>query len=235
MEEGEFAAAYLAPALAKAGCGDVRIFVLDHNKELLLRHGAEALQAPGAAAAVSGFAVHWYSGDHFDAVRMTKERWPDKDIWFNEGCVEYSRADGLTALEKAELYAHDILGNLNAGISASIDWNLLLDAKGGPNHVGNMCEAPIMLTEDGQDFTLLGEYYYIGQFSRFIRPGAVRLGVSCWNSGAETTAFENPDGSRTVILLNRTDAALPVCVTQDGREGWQFQLNPHSIATLLWQ
>ena len=146
--------------------------------------------------------------------------------------MEYSRFDGMTPLQKAEMYAHDILGNLNAGISGSIDWNLLLDAKGGPNHVGNFCEAPVMLNEDGSDFVLQTEYYYIGQFSRFIRPGAVRLCVSGWTDDVEITAFENPDGSRVVVALNRTERALPVSVTLDGQDGFGFVLAPHSAATL---
>lgn len=232
QEEGEFAAGFLAPALTEAGCGDVKILAWDHNKELLLQRASGTLAVPGAAKAVNGFAFHWYTGDHFDAVRLAKDRWPDKELWFSEGCVEYSRFDGMTPLQKAEMYAHDILGNLNAGISGSIDWNLLLDAKGGPNHVGNFCEAPVMLTGDGSDFVLQSEYYYIGQFSRFIRPGAVRLGVSSWTSDLEVTAFENLDGSRIVVALNRTERVLPISVTLDGQEGFNFLFAPHSVATL---
>ena len=231
-EEGEFAAEFLAPALDLAGCGDVKILAWDHNKDLLVRRAAGTLAAPGAVEAVDGFAFHWYTGDHFDAVRLVKGRWPDKELWFSEGCVEYSRFDGLTPLQKAEMYAHDILGNLNAGISGSIDWNLLLDAKGGPNHVGNFCEAPVMLTEDGSDFVLQSEYYYIGQFSRFIRPGAVRLGVSSWTADLEVAAFENVGGSRVVIVLNRTGQTMPVSITLDGQTAFNCSIAPHSIATL---
>lgn len=234
-EEGAFAAQFLAPALKNADCGDVKILAWDHNKELLLRRAAETLAVPGAGEAVDGFAFHWYTGDHFDAVRLAKNRWPGKELWFSEGCVEYSRFDGMTPLQKAEMYAHDIMGNLNAGISGSIDWNLLLDAGGGPNHVGNFCEAPVMLTKDGSGFTLQTEYWYIGQFSRFIRPGAVRLGTSGWTTDFAVTAFENPDGSRVAVALNRTDLTLPASITLDGQAGFNFLLAPHSIVTLQTQ
>lgn len=233
-EEGGFAAGYLTPALREAGCGDVKILAWDHNKEVLPYRAAETLAVPGAEGAVSGFAVHWYTGDHFGALEAARALWPDKELWFTEGCVEYSRFDGMTALEKAEMYAHDILGNLNGGINGSLDWNLLLDANGGPNHVGNFCEAPVMLTQDGKDFTLMDEYWYIGQFSRFIRPGAVRLGVSAWTAGVEVTAFENLDGGRAAVLLNRTDRDLPASLTQDGTEGYAVLLPAHSIATAHW-
>ena len=234
QEEGAFAAQYLAPALEAVGCGDVKILAWDHNKESLPYRAAGTLSVPGAGEAVSGFAVHWYTGDHFDALAAVRSLWPDKELWFTEGCVEYSRFDGMTPLEKAEMYAHDILGNLNGGVNGSLDWNLLLDAKGGPNHVGNFCEAPVMLTEDGRDFSPMNEYWYIGQFSRFIRPGAVRLGASAWTAGVEVTALENPDGRRVAVLLNRTDRNLPVCLTQDGAEGYPVLLAAHSIASVSW-
>ena len=234
-EEGAFAAEYLFPALKKAGCGDVKILAWDHNKDILVQRVRETLSAKGAAEAVGGFAVHWYTGDHFDALRIAKDLWPDKELWFSEGCVEYSRFDGMTPLQKAEMYAHDILGNLNGGISGSIDWNLLLDARGGPNHVGNFCEAPVMLTEDNANFTVQSEYYYIGQFSRFIRPGAVRLGSSVWTGSVEVTAFENRDGSRTAVILNRTEKEAAVSITEDTQEAWNFVIAPHSIATIRWR
>ena len=233
--EGAFAAEYLYPALKEAGCGDIKILAWDHNKDILVQRARETLSAPGAAEAVSGFAVHWYTGDHFDALRIVKALWPDKELWFSEGCVEYSRFDGMTPLQKAEMYAHDILGNLNGGISGSIDWNLLLDASGGPNHVGNFCEAPVMLTEDNADFAIQSEYYYIGQFSRFILPGAVRLGSSVWTGDAEVTAFENRDGGRTAVVLNRTEKEIAVSITEDMQEAWNFVIAPHSIATLSWR
>ena len=233
-EEGAFAAEYLVPALKKAGCGDVKILAWDHNKDILVQRARETLSVDGAAQAVGGFAVHWYTGDHFEALRIVKDLWPDKELWFSEGCVEYSRFDGMTPLQKAEMYAHDILGNLNGGISGSIDWNLLLDARGGPNHVGNFCEAPVMLTEDGAGFTVQSEYYYIGQFSRFIRPGAVRLGCSAWTEGVEATAFENRDGGRTAVVLNRTEKEAAVSITEDIQRAWNFIMAPHSIATLSW-
>ena len=234
-EEGRFAVDYLAPALETAGCGDVKILAWDHNKELLFRRARETLSVPGAQETIAGFAVHWYTGDHFDALRYVGETWPDKELWFTEGCVEYHRFGERDAVQKAEMYAHDILGNLSAGICGSIDWNLLLDAEGGPNHVRNFCEAPIMMTKDGAGFTLMGEYYYIGQFSRFILPGAIRLGSSVWNAGLESVVFENSGGERVAVLLNRSEESLPVCVSEDAVSGLSFEVAAHSIATLCWR
>ena len=233
-EEGEFAVKELFPALQAAGCGDIRILAWDHNKEILPYRAKETMAVAGAEDAIGGFAVHWYTGDHFDALRLVREKWSGKEIWFTEGCVEYSRFDGMSHGKKAEMYAHDILVNLNGGISGSLDWNLLLDAAGGPNQVGNFCEAPIMLNEAGDDYRIMGEYYYIGHFSRFIRPGAVCLGSSVYGSAVESVAFENTDGERGVVLLNRTEEAVPVSVTEGDGKAYNFEMQAHSIATLCW-
>ena len=231
-EEGEFAARYLRGALDAAGLGDVRLLCWDHNKEALLRRAAGALGAGGAA--LGGIAFHWYTGDHFEAVALAHRLWPDKALYFTEGCVEYSRFDGASDLKKAEMYAHDILGNLTAGAAGSIDWNLLLDEKGGPNHVGNYCEAPLMLNGAG-GYAKKGSYYYIGQFSRFIRAGARRIELSRWCAELEAAAFRNPDGSTAVVLLNRTDAALPACLAENGETPLAaVAVQPHTITTLLW-
>lgn len=233
-EEGSFAL-LLRKALDAVGCEEVQILAWDHNKDLLVYRAEDTLSVPGAEEAVAGFALHWYTGDHFDAIRFVKEYRPDKTVWFTEGCVEYSRFDGMTPRQKAEMYAHDIIGNLNAGISGSIDWNLLLDAKGGPNHVGNFCEAPIMLNAGGSGFAVMSEYYYIGHFSRYIQSGAVCLGCSVYSSAVEATAFENPDRGRVAVLLNRTGEAQSVSVTENALEGFRFTLEPHTIATLQWK
>lgn len=233
-EEGEFAVGYLRPALDRAGLEDVAILAWDHNKETFLFRAQGTMSVSGASGAISGFGLHWYTGDHFEALDYVRELYPDKELWFTEGCVEYGRFGGMTSLQKAEMYAHDILGNLKMGVNGSIDWNLLLDSQGGPNHKDNFCEAPIMLTEDEKHFQIMTEYYYIGHFSRYIQPGAVRLAASTWCSQAEAVAFENPDGSRVAVLLNRTDCDLPMHISLDGVDGWALTLAPHTIGSLLF-
>lgn len=232
-EEGIFAADYLRPALDKLGLSDVKILAWDHNKDIFPYRAESTMSVPGAREAISGFGIHWYTGDHFEALGYVKEQYPDMELWFTEGCVEYGRFH-ISTRQKAEMYAHDILGNLKMGINGSIDWNLLLDAQGGPNHKDNFCEAPIMLTEDEKDFCLMSEYYYIGQFSRYIQPGARCLASSSWSSFVESVTFRNPDGSRATVLLNRTDNALPVYVSEGKCVGWHLTLKPHTIATLLY-
>lgn len=233
-EECSFVRDYLGPVLAKEGLQEVGIYLWDHNKDILWERASGVLKDAAAAAYVEGVAFHWYSGDHFEAVALVRERYPKKQLLFTEGCVEYSRFADSSEVAKAEMYAHDILGNLAAGTNGYLDWNLLLDEHGGPNHVGNFCAAPIMCDIGGQRAEKRLTYYYIGQFSRYIRRGAVRLAVTRFSDRVEAVAFENPDGSRVVVLLNRTGEEISLSL-REGTEGISFSLQPHTICTVCYE
>ncbi len=144
VEEAEFACRYLRPALDRAQHSDVKINVWDHNKEKILERAAESFSVEGARDVIDGIAFHWYTGEHFDALAEVHRQYPDKALIFTEGCVEYSRFEAENQIQNAEMYAHDIIGDFNAGMNGFIDWNLILDRQGGPNHVGNYCDAPVM-------------------------------------------------------------------------------------------
>lgn len=75
---------------------------------------------------------------------MNRERFPHKKLMLSEACIEYSKFDAEDHLKNAQKYAHDMIGNLNRGMNAFCDWNLILDEQGGSNHVGNFCDAPYL-------------------------------------------------------------------------------------------
>jgi len=165
---------------------------------------------------VGGAAFHWYSGDHFENLEMTARRFPGKRLVFTEGCVEHSVWGTDAELQGAVKYAHEYIGDLNAGADTFIDWNLLLDEKGGPNHVGNYCDAPMMYDTVSRTLHKKLSLDYIGHFSRYIRPGAVRLGVSRFASCIEATAAENPDGTVAAVLLNTGAKEQPFTLRMNG-------------------
>ncbi|MDO4321953.1 MAG: glycoside hydrolase family 30 beta sandwich domain-containing protein [Lachnospiraceae bacterium] len=233
-EEMEFVRDYLYPALQAEGLSEIKILVWDHNKEIVFERAQEIFDDAQAASMIYGIAVHWYTGDHFTGLSLVKEKYPEKEIFFTEGCVEYSRFMDSDETAKAEMYAHDMIGNFNHGVSAFFDWNLLLDAQGGPNHVGNFCAAPVMASEDGQDFEKRLSYYYIGHFSRYVEKGAYVIPVTTYSTEVETCAFVNPSGTRVLVLLNRQDRELPVTVGEGG-EGTELTLQPHTIVTVVYE
>ena len=148
--------------------------------------------------------------------------------------MEYSRFADSNEVYKAEMYAHDILGNLLAGANGYMDWNLLLDELGGPNHVNNFCAAPIMCDTLAGTMERRLSYYYIGHFSRYIRRGAVRVATTRFSDKVEAVAFKNPDGSVVTVLLNRTEEDIWMSLRNAGTEkGYSFVLKAHSICTAV--
>lgn len=232
-EEGEFAADYLVPALKQSGLSDVSVFVWDHNKEGVYDRVKATFQNEKARNSVDGIALHWYTGDHFEAIEAVKKKYPEKKVFFTEGCVEYSRFADSGEIQKAEMYAHDMMGNLNAGTEAVFDWNLLLDEKGGPNHVGNFCAAPMMCNPKEQTLEKRLSYYYIGHFSRYIRRGARQVMSSRYTDKVETAAFVNPDGERVVVILNKTEVPVEITLREQGL-GANMTIEAHSIMTCIY-
>lgn len=233
-QEGNFAGNYLGPEFERQGLDDMNVFIWDHNKECAYERVKQVLRQERAEQYVKGVGVHWYTGDHFENVKLIKEQFPEKEIFFTEGCVEYSRFDWDNEIHKAEMYAHDMAGNFRNGVGAFFDWNLLLDEMGGPNHVGNFCDAPIMCQKEFQGIEKHLSYYYIGHFSRYVKPGAKVIPMSSWCMEAEGAAFLNPDQERVLVLLNRQEQAVKVNAGEGGR-GTSLILEPHSIATICWR
>lgn len=231
-QEASFVHEYLKPRLEKASLSHIKILIWDHNKEELLDRVTQSFGVQGAEDDIYGAAVHWYTGDHFDAIRAVKIKYPNVKVFFTEGCVEYSRFADSGEIQKAEMYAHDMIGNFKAGVEAFLDWNLLLDEKGGPNHVGNYCDAPIMCDGNGGIKKHL-TYYYIGQFSRYIKPGAVQIMTSSYTEDLESVAFLNPDGEKVVILLNRKAHNLNVTLRDCGY-GHELCIRAHTIVTVCY-
>ena len=234
VEEAEFACRYLRPALDRAQHSDVKINVWDHNKEKILERAAESFSVEGARDVIDGIAFHWYTGEHFDALAEVHRQYPDKALIFTEGCVEYSRFEAENQIQTAEMYAHDIIGDFNAGMNGFIDWNLILDRQGGPNHVGNYCDAPVMCDVDADTIDVKLSYSYIGHFSRFIRPGARRILVSKYSPDIETTAFQNEDGGKVLVILNRSEKEVEFVVSVEGKRSGKMKIGKHSIMTCCW-
>ena len=229
-EERQFIADALYPEMQRFGLTDTDIYIWDHNKERIFDRACEEINHD-TTDIIAGLAFHWYSGDHFDALRLVREQFPDKKLLFTEGCIEYSRCSD-DQLINAQRYAHDMIGNFNAGMNGFLDWNICLDGQGGPNHVNNFCEAPVMCRwEDGSmEYKL--SFDYIAHFSSYIRPGAKRTAVTKYSDRLDCTAFLDPDGSVVTVLLNRENSDLNAIVRIGGRL-ISAKLPAGSIATMV--
>lgn len=229
-EERDFVRDHLGPALQAAGLGRVRIVVWDHNRDAMVERASIIYSDPEAARYVWGTGFHWYMEDHFDHVQMVHDAWPDKQLLFTEGCQEGGPHWGRWEL--AERYARSIINDLNRWTVGWIDWNLLLDEQGGPNHVGNFCSAPVLAVPAEDGLHPQSSYAALGHFARFIKPGAERVLAAATRERLECTAFRNPDGSVAVVVLNRTDEAQAFSLAVGGA-CHAAELPGHAIATFV--
>ena len=127
-----------------------------------------------------------------------------------------------------------MINDFNDGTVAWTDWNVLLDEQGGPTHVGNFCFAPVHADTKSGNLIYTNSYYYIGQFSKFIKPGARRIASAASRDKLLTTAYMNPDGKLAVVVMNKTDEKIDYFLWIKGKAA-KVSSNPHSIATLVIQ
>lgn len=267
--EGEqiFARDYLRPALDRAGMGDKKVLFWDHNKERAFDRAAQILSDPKAREALDGIAVHWYAGDHFGALDAIHQLCPEMLILGTEACVSNEKRECYLTGEK---YAHDIIGDLTHWACGWVDWNMILDVAGKPDHwmeeqlafrerfSDGGCreeelsetekefllscmetgiwagEAPVVVDHETGEIKRSSSYYYIGHFSKFIRPGAVRIGHSMYTHLLEGCAFENEDGEKVAVVMNPGDCAMNLTLRYRD-EIAETRLPAHSIVTCLFQ
>jgi glucosylceramidase len=210
-DERDFIRDHLGPALSRAGLTGVHLCILDHNRDLMDEWTKTVYSDPAAAGFVWGTAMHWYVSDDFAAPSRAHAAYPDKATLFTEGCNDRHEENGKWDLGKwdhGERYAHSMINDFRNWVCGWIDWNIVLDQVGGPNHVGNFCDAPVIVDTEKGEVRYQSSFYYIAQFSRFVHPGARRIGSSGNPSGLESVAFVNPDGGIVVVVLNTSGAPV---------------------------
>lgn len=208
-EEKVFLRDFMYPALQAHGYGDIEIFIWDHNKERIYERVRDVVD-DSTCHMVTGAAFHWYSGDHFEAMELVRQRYPEVKMILSESCLEYRLFDEKNIENVTNQLCHEIIGDLNHGMCAFYDWNLLLDEKGGPNHVGNYCHAPFLYdtgTGELMPQKIQRQYYH---FAHNIMPGSVRIGTTKYTDQVDVTAYRTPENKIAAVLLNKGDDPLPV-------------------------
>ena len=231
-EERDFVKNYLGPTLAKTGLAGKKIMVWDHNRNLMYQRASTVLEDPAAAKYVWGVAFHWYVGDNFENVERVHEAFPDTRLLGTEGCNGPFNMSQINDWSAGEKYGQSIINDFNHGAVGWTDWNVLLDEEGGPNHVKNFCFAPIHGDTKTGRLYYMDSYYYIGHFSKFVRPGAKRIVSSATTDNLLTTAFVNPDGKIAVIVMNQTGKDQPFFLWMNNQAA-KSDSPAHSIMTVL--
>jgi glucosylceramidase len=236
-EERDFIKNYLGPTLHKAGMGDKKIIAWDHNRDLIYQRASIILNDSAAAKYVWGIGFHWYEtwtggGEIYENVKHTADAYPHTHLIFTEGCPERFNPSQIRDWKWGEVYGRAMINDFNDGTVGWTDWNILLDENGGPNHAGNYCFAPVHADTKTGELNYLSSFYYIGHFSKFIRPGAKRIISSSSRGQLLTTAFRNPDGKIAVVVMNQSNEKIPYHLWISGKAAEITSL-PHSIATMI--
>ena len=188
---------------------DCNLLIHDHNLDIAFSRTKEILKNVDPSF-ISGVAVHWYNKFDVSNLQNIHERYPNLNIFHTEGCVEFSRLDDhqnkMGRFESMTMYLKNyILYSLNY-VNAFIDWNLLLDQNGGPNHVNNFCEAPLIYDLNNKELIINPSYYAIKHFSYFIKENARRIDVISKDKDIFVTAYKNVDKSIIIIILNMSES-----------------------------
>jgi len=204
-EERDFVKNFLGPTFFQNKLQSTKLIIWDHNRGLIYQRAKIVYDDPEASKYIWGAGFHWYTGNHYDNIRLVHDAYPDKNLLFTEGCLypyDYKR---IKEWNSGEQYATSIINDFNNWAVGWTDWNLILDETGGPNHVKNFCFAPIIADTKTGQLHYMTSYYYIGHFSKFLKPGAKRIVCSSVSDDLLATAFINPNGTIVIIVMNPTD------------------------------
>lgn len=236
--ERDFLKNFLGPTLKKEGLGNKKIVVWDHNRDLMNQRANVIFSDLEASKYAWGMGFHWYEtwaggAPMFENVQKVNEAYPTKNLLFTEGCVEKFDAKKYQFWANGERYGTNMIHDFNNGTVGWTDWNILLDQNGGPNHVGNFCFAPIHADTKTGELIYTPSYYYIGHFSKFIRPDAKRVSTAVSRSSLISTSFLNKNGKMVTIVMNQGEKNVTYNLII-ANEKTVVEIPAHGIQTLVY-
>jgi glucosylceramidase len=260
-EQNEFVKNHLGPRLRDDG-HKVKILGFDQNRDEAMNQWVDAMfDDQEASQYFDGTAVHWYAStfEFFpDALQYAYNKAPGKNLINTEACVDaevprWQDDKWYWAKEATDWgwdwapeehkhlhpkyvpvfrYARDIIGCLNNWVDGWVDWNMVLDRQGGPNWAQNWCVAPVIVDPEKDEVYFTPLYYTLAHFSRFIRPGAVRIGFTNPDEELQVTAAQNPDGSIAVVIFNPLEEARGIRLSLSGK-ATELSISGKAVQTIL--
>ena len=260
-EQNEFVKNHLGPRLEQDE-QDVKIFGYDQNRDAELIEWVDAMyDDPEVAKYYDGTAVHWYGSTYHyfpEELQYAHNKAPDKHLIQTEATVDAEvpawKDDAWYWSKEATdwgwdwapeerkylhtkyvpvfRYARDIIGTLNNWVDGWVDWNMVLNRQGGPNWAENWCAAPVIVDPDLDEVYFTPLYYTMAHFSRYIRPGAVRIGHKHTDEDLMITAAQNPDGTIAVVLFNPAENSKSINLNLNGKST-EFSISGKAIQTVL--
>lgn len=229
---------HVGPLLAKSGL-KTRIMLSEApTRPIAANEYPKVLDDPAARKYVAVLPYHGYDFREFDRIKELHAKYPDLPLWQTEVC--YVRPPQLD-FDDGAYWGNQIVSDLEAHASAWIYWNMILDQNGGPwlvspihgNPDPNIQHALVHIDRATKKVTYTGAYYYLAHFSKFVRPGAVRVATVGTAEGVRCVAFRTPQGGLVAQLLNSRKEPAEVRIEARGR--WlSVTLPAVSITSALW-
>lgn len=256
----EFVGKHMGPKL-KADGHDVKILGYDQNRDELEEWADIMYKDEESSKYFDGMAIHWYASTYDfmpESLQYTYKKAPNKLMIQSEACADseiphwnddawyWSKEatdwgwdwapDDQKHLHPKYVpvyrYARDIIGCMNNYVQGWIDWNMVLDTQGGPNWVQNWCLAPVIVDPEKDEVYFTPLYHTMAHFSKYIRPGAVRIGFEISDKDLMMTAAKNPDGSIALVILNMKEEAKNIKISL-GNRSVNLQINAHALQTVI--
>lgn len=260
-EMTDFVQNHLGPKLEADGKSDIKILGYDQNRAGIKEWVDEMYKDENSSKYYSGTAIHWYESTYEvfpEDLQYTHNKAPNKYLIQTEACVDseiphwnddawYWKKEATDwgwdwASEKEKYlhpkyapvnrYANDIIGCLNNWVDGWVDWNMVLDTHGGPNWFKNWCVAPIIVDTDKDEVYLTPLYYTMAHFSKFIRPGAVKIGCELKHESVIATAVKNPDGTIAVLVFNPSEQIQNLEINLNNKKQ-VISINAQALQTIL--
>ncbi len=219
LEQQNFIYKYLINKLT-----NTKILLYDHNKDDLYKIINEIYQDNDK---VAGFAFHYYTGSNFNELVKLRNKYPNKLLINTEMCCSYSPYSDKW-LSSAEYYLNDIIGDMNSGVNAYLDWNILLDEKGGPTYKNNPVKSPSIRIND--TYLKSPIYYYLYHISHFITDKSIII-ENKNNTNLKVVSIKN-NKEIIIVIMNKTNDNIDYNLFINEKNIYD-KINSHSIITYI--
>lgn len=190
---------HICSSLLNHSLSFLNVFLWDHNKERILQRSEVYSSTPYFYKA-KGIAFHGYCGDHFEALSLMRENYPEKELFLSEFCINIKEKNNYK--RQLEKYGHEYLNDLRFGSSALIEWNLVLNEEGGPNHVQNFCLAPVIYDRVEKTIEKNMCFSLLFHIAKSLRPNTRIVASSSYDSSLDYVAGVDERGKVVLIISN---------------------------------
>ncbi|MDD3078634.1 MAG: glycoside hydrolase family 30 beta sandwich domain-containing protein [Paludibacter sp.] len=216
----------LGPELAGSGFSAVKIIAYDHN----CGNTTYPIAVCNNSSYVDGAAFHLYSGD-ISALTTVKNA-TGKNVYFTE---QYTASTGSFSGDFAWHFQNVLFGASLNWAKVILEWNLANNSSIGPHTPGgcNTCQGAVTVN-NSTSYNYNLSYYLIGQFSKFVKPDAIRIGTTTAGTNVLSTAFQNTDGTIVTLVYNTKSSSQTIKIVS-GTQSFIYTLPAATVASFVWQ